>query len=107
VLYYGGYPREIGLLRRQMGEAGFVPLTITSGANSSEEYDLIAGKAAEGTLVVADRWFDTAEFSRFETSLRAAYRMDPDLRVTRGYASVKIWGAGGRSRRHDRGPRRG
>jgi branched-chain amino acid transport system substrate-binding protein len=91
VLYYGGYPREIGLLRRQMGEAGFNPVTITSGANSSEEYDLIAGKAAEGTLVVADRPFNTTEFSRFEASLRATYRMDADLRVTRGYASVMIW----------------
>ena len=91
VLYYGGYPREIGLLRRQMGEAGFNPLTITSGANSSEGYDLIAGTAAEGTLVVADRRFNTTEFSQFEASLRAAYRMDADLRVTRGYASVKIW----------------
>jgi ABC-type branched-subunit amino acid transport system substrate-binding protein len=64
---------------------------IASGANSSEEYDLIAGQAAEGTLVVADRRFNTAEFSQFEASLRAAYQMDSDLRVTRGYASVKIW----------------
>lgn len=91
VLYYSGYPREIGLLRRQMGEAGFDPLTITSGANSSEEYDLIAGQAAEGTLVVALRRFNTAEFSQFEASLRATYQMDPDLRAARGYASVKIW----------------
>jgi branched-chain amino acid transport system substrate-binding protein len=91
VVYYGGYPREVGLLRRQMAEAAFVPAMITSGANSSEEYDLIAGQAAEGTLVVADRRFNTAEFSQFEASLRAAYQMDSDLRVTRGYASVKIW----------------
>lgn len=41
--------------------------------------------------MVADRRFDTAEFSQFEASLRAAYQMDSDLRVTRGYASVKIW----------------
>ena len=91
VVYYGGYPREVGLLRRQMAEASFVPPLITSAANSSEEYDLIAGQAAEGTLVVALRWFNTAEFSQFEASLRAAYQMDSDLRATRGYASVKIW----------------
>jgi branched-chain amino acid transport system substrate-binding protein len=91
VVYYGGYPREVGLLRRQMAQAAFVPRMIMSGANSSEEYDLIAGQAAEGTLVVADRWFDTAEFAQFEASVRAAYQMDSDLRVTRGYASVKIW----------------
>jgi ABC-type branched-subunit amino acid transport system substrate-binding protein len=40
---------------------------------------------------VADRRFDTAEFAQFSASLLAAYRMDPDLRVTRGYASAKIW----------------
>ena len=34
-LYYGGYPREIGLLRRQMAEAGFLPPMILSGAGSS------------------------------------------------------------------------
>jgi branched-chain amino acid transport system substrate-binding protein len=91
VVYYGGYPREVGLLRRQMAEAAFVPPMITSGANSSEEFGLIAGQAAEGTLVVADRRINTAESSEFETNLRAAYKMDSDLRVTRGYASVKIW----------------
>jgi branched-chain amino acid transport system substrate-binding protein len=91
VVYYGGYPREVGLMRRQMAQAAFVPRMIMSGANSSEEYDLIAGQAAEGTLVVADRWFDTAEFAQFQASVRAAYQMDSDLRVTRGYASVKIW----------------
>jgi branched-chain amino acid transport system substrate-binding protein len=91
VVYYGGYPRKVGLLRRQMAQAAFIPLMITSGANSSEEYDLIAGPAAEGTLVVADRWFNTAEFAQFEASLRRAYQMSSDLRVTRGYASVKIW----------------
>jgi branched-chain amino acid transport system substrate-binding protein len=91
VVYYGGYPREVGLLRRQMAEAAFVARLIASGANSSEEYDLIAGQAAEGTLVVADRRFDTAEFNRFEADLRAAYGMDSDLRVTRGYAGAKIW----------------
>ncbi len=91
VLYYGGYPREVGLLRRQMAEAGFEPPTIVSAANTSEEFGLIAGPAADGTLVVADRRFDTAEFSRFEASLRAAYQMPSDLRVTRGYGNAKIW----------------
>ena len=91
LVYYGGYPREVGLLRRQMAEAAFIPPMITSGANSSEEYHLIAGQAAEGTLVVADRRFNTPEFSQFEASLRATYKMESDLRVTRGYASVRIW----------------
>lgn len=91
VLYYGGYPREIGLLRRQMAEAGFLPTTIIAGAGSSEEYSLIAGRAAEGTLVVADRPFTTAEFSRFAAKFREVYQIGSDLRSTRGYASVMIW----------------
>jgi branched-chain amino acid transport system substrate-binding protein len=91
VLYYGGYPREVGLLRRQMAEAGFLPPMITAATNTSEEYGLIAGPAAEGTFVVADRRFDTPEFSQFEASLRATYRRESDLRVTRGYSNARIW----------------
>jgi branched-chain amino acid transport system substrate-binding protein len=91
VLYYGGYPREVGLLRRQLAEAGFLPPMITAATNTSEEYGLIAGPAAEGTLVVADRQFNTPEFSQFEASLRAAYRRESDLRVTRGYSNARIW----------------
>ena len=91
VLYYGGYPREIGLLRRQMAEAAFLPPTIIAATNTSEEFGLIAGSAAEGTLVVAERPFDTTEFSQFEARFRAAYHVGPDLRATRGYRSAKIW----------------
>ena len=64
---------------------------VIAATNTSEEYGLIAGAAAEGTLVIADRRFNTAEFSAFEASLRAAYRMESDLRVTRGYSNTKIW----------------
>ena len=74
VVYYAGYPGEVGLLRRQMAEASFFPTLITSAPSSSAEYDLIAGRAAEGTLVVALRRFNTAEFSQFEASLRATYQ---------------------------------
>jgi branched-chain amino acid transport system substrate-binding protein len=91
VVCYGGYPPSVGLLRRQMAEASFLPTLIASTANGSEEYYLIAGEAAEGTLVVADQRFNTAEFAQFEQSLRAAYNMDADVRNTRGYASIHIW----------------
>ena len=91
VLYYGGYPREIGLLRRQMAEAAFLPPTIIAATNTSEEFGLIAGPAAEGTLVVAERPFDTTEFAQFEARFLAAYQVAPDLRATRGYRSAKIW----------------
>ena len=60
VVSYGGYPPSVGLLRRQMAEASFLPTLIASTANGSEEYYLIAGEAAEGTLVVADQRFNTA-----------------------------------------------
>jgi branched-chain amino acid transport system substrate-binding protein len=91
MVYYAGYPREVGLLRRQMAEASFFPTLITSAASSSEEYYLISGQAVEGTLVVADQWINTAEFSQFEESFRAAYHMDPQFLAKIGYASVKIW----------------
>ena len=90
-LYYAGYPREIGLLRRQMAEAGFLPTTIIASAGSSEEYVMIAGPGAEGTLVVEDRAIDTAEFSRFAATFSGAYHVAPDVRSTRGYSSLMVW----------------
>ena len=52
---------------------------------------MIAGPAAEGTLVVADRPFETVELSQFAARLREANLGEADLRSTRGYSSVKIW----------------
>jgi branched-chain amino acid transport system substrate-binding protein len=64
---------------------------VAAAVNTSEEYGLIAGPAADGTLAVANRRFDTAEFSRFEADLRVAYQMPSDQRVTSGYSNAKIW----------------
>jgi branched-chain amino acid transport system substrate-binding protein len=91
VLYYAGYSREAALLRRQMAEAGFLPPMIAGSGAGSEDYGLIAGSAAEGTLITRTRAIDTPERVEFDAKFRAAYRFDADNRGRLAYRDVMIW----------------
>jgi branched-chain amino acid transport system substrate-binding protein len=91
VLYYGGYTREAGLLRRQMGEAEFLPTTMASGGVGTEDYLVVAGPAAQGTLIVADRALETREYVAFEARFRALHGTNPDIRSRVAYKCAKIW----------------
>ena len=77
VLYYAGYPREAALLRRQMAEAGFLPPMVGGNALANEDYGLIAGPAAEGTLMTSYRPLETAEFSKFQANFRETFTRYP------------------------------
>jgi branched-chain amino acid transport system substrate-binding protein len=50
VLYYGGYIQEVGLLARQAHERGYDLQLIAGDGVGTEDFALIAGAAAEGTL---------------------------------------------------------
>jgi branched-chain amino acid transport system substrate-binding protein len=52
MVFFGGYPNEAGLFLRQSHEHGFDLSLVGGDALSDEEFGLIAGSAAEGTLVV-------------------------------------------------------
>src|SRR5262249_28175729 len=51
VLYYGGYPPEAALIIRQARERGYNLQLVGGDGICTEDFQLIAGRAAEGTLV--------------------------------------------------------
>jgi branched-chain amino acid transport system substrate-binding protein len=90
-LYYGGYGRTAALLRRQMAEARLLPTMMVSSGAGAFDYGLIAGPAAEGTLVTGDPVLETAEFFDFERRFRASAGMSSDIRGRTAYRSAAIW----------------
>jgi branched-chain amino acid transport system substrate-binding protein len=90
-LYYGGYGRTAALLRRQMAEAQFLPAMMLSSGAGAYDYGLIAGPAAEGTLVTGDAVLKSAEFFDFEARFRAAAGMGSDIRGRTAYRCATIW----------------
>ena len=89
--YYGGYGRTAALLRRQMAAARFLPTMMVSAGAGAYDYSLIAGPAAEGTLVTGDPVLDTVEFLEFEVRFRAAAGTDSDIRGRTAYRGAMIW----------------
>ena len=51
VLYYAGYTQEAGLIIRQARESGYNLQLVTGDAVAAEDFALIAGPAADGTLM--------------------------------------------------------
>jgi branched-chain amino acid transport system substrate-binding protein len=51
VLYYGGFRREAGLIVRQAHDRGYNLQTVAGDGIGGEDFALIAGEAADGTLM--------------------------------------------------------
>jgi branched-chain amino acid transport system substrate-binding protein len=91
VLYVGGYHTEVALMARAASERGY-PVQIVSGdAMATEEFALIAGSAAEGTLFTfaADprRNVEAAPIvERFR-----AENFEPDSYTLLSYGAVQAW----------------
>ncbi|HEX2137044.1 MAG TPA: branched-chain amino acid ABC transporter substrate-binding protein [Microvirga sp.] len=90
-LYYGGYGRTAALLRMQMAEARFLPVMMVSSGAGAYDYGLIAGPAAEGTLVTGDPVLETPESADFEVRFRAAAGVKSDIRGRTAYRAAMLW----------------
>jgi branched-chain amino acid transport system substrate-binding protein len=86
VLYYGGYPPEAALIVRQAKESGYNLQLIAGDGIGPEDFGLIAGPAAEGTLLtdhMRPGGPEAAQFAqRFESPSRAPFRT---------YSAVQVW----------------
>jgi branched-chain amino acid transport system substrate-binding protein len=88
VLYYGGYAQEAGLIIRQAKEHGY-PLQLVGGDGiNNENFGLIAGGAADGTLMTFFPQPSGPEAARI--AARFAEGVEPDFR---DYTAVQIWAA--------------
>jgi branched-chain amino acid transport system substrate-binding protein len=88
VLYYGGYAQEAGLIIRQAKEHGY-PLQLVGGDGiNNENFGLIAGGAADGTLMT----FFPQPSGPVAARIAAKFKegVAPDFR---DYAAVRLWAA--------------
>jgi branched-chain amino acid transport system substrate-binding protein len=91
VLYVGGYYTEVALMARAARERGYSVQLVSGDSMASEEFGLIAGSAAEGTLFtfVADPR-GNPEAARVVERFRAE-NFEPDSYTLLSYAAVQAW----------------
>lgn len=93
VLYYGGYVPEAGLLVRQARARGYGVQLVSADGLSSEDFWLIAGTGAEGTLFTSFR-DPSGEPGAAAILERARERqIEPNYRVLYSYGAVQAWAA--------------
>ena len=91
VAFIGGYPAEIALMARAAGDRGY-PLQLVSGVGlTTEDFGLIAGPAAEGTL-----FLDPADPRRSAEAAPVVERFrasgfEPEGYTLYAYAAVQVW----------------
>jgi branched-chain amino acid transport system substrate-binding protein len=91
VAFVGGYHPEIGLMARLARDRGY-PVQLMAGTNrGTEEYGLIAGPAAEGTI-----WTDHADPRRYPEAVPVAERFrasgfEPEGDTLYAYGAVQAW----------------
>ena len=92
VVYYCGLAREAGLLHRQMSEAGVTPVFMAGGGIDHEEYALLAGPAAEGTLMTdMVNFHDRPEAIDFAARFRARFGAEAFSPGFSGRREFDIW----------------
>jgi branched-chain amino acid transport system substrate-binding protein len=92
VLYVGGYHTEAALMARKARELGY-PLQLVSGDDlATEEFGLIAGPAADGTLFTfGPDLRRNAEAAQVVERFRAE-SFEPEGYTLNTYAAVQAWG---------------
>ena len=92
VVYIGGYPTEIALMARAAGDRGYPVQLVAGNGLTAEDFGLIAGPAAEGTLFidVADPR-ERAEARPVVERFRAS-GFEPQGYTLYAYAAVQVWG---------------
>jgi branched-chain amino acid transport system substrate-binding protein len=91
VVFIGGYATEVALIARAAGDRGYPVQLVTGVGLTAEDFGLIAGPAAEGTLFVdvADPR-GRAEAARVAERFRAS-GFEPVGYTLYAYAAVQAW----------------
>jgi branched-chain amino acid transport system substrate-binding protein len=93
VLYYGGYVPEAGLLIRQARDRDYDVQLVSADGLSSEDFWLIAGTAAEGTLFTSFRDPSREPGAAAILERARARQIEPNYRVLYSYGAVQAWAA--------------
>ena len=91
VLYIGGYHTEMALMARLARDRGYLVQLVTGATLASEEFGLIAGPAAEGTL-----FLDVADPRRRAEAAPVVERFrasgfEPEGYTLYAYGAVQVW----------------
>lgn len=86
VLYYGGYQAEAALIIRQARAQGYELQLVAGDGIGNEDFGLIAGPAADGTLMTLFPSPNGAEAAAFAARFTDTLR--PPLPV---YAAIQVW----------------
>jgi branched-chain amino acid transport system substrate-binding protein len=91
VVFIGGYIAEIALMARAAGDRGYLVQLITGMSLATEEYGLIAGPGAEGTL-----FLDVADARRRAEAAPVVERFrasgfEPEGFTLYAYGIVQVW----------------
>jgi branched-chain amino acid transport system substrate-binding protein len=91
VLYVGGYPSEVALMARAAGDRHYSLQVISGDAMTTEDFALIAGPAAEGTLFtfIADPRRNAEAGPVVERFRGEGY--EPAGYTLTTYAAVQVW----------------
>jgi branched-chain amino acid transport system substrate-binding protein len=91
VLFIGGYHTEIALMARQARDRGYLVQLVAGNSMGTEEFRLIAGPAAEGTLFTdpADPR-SRAEAAPVVNRFRAS-GFEPEGYTLYAYGAVEVW----------------
>ena len=93
VVYYAGFRREAGLIMRQAHERGYRPQLVASDGIGGEDFALVAGPAADGTLMTyAPSPLNNKEAAALAERFAAeGYAGTFGLGTFRSYAVVQAW----------------
>ena len=91
VVYIGGYPTEMALMARAAGDLGYRVQLVAGNGLTAEDFGLLAGPAAEGTLFVdAADPRGRAEARPVVERFRAS-GFEPRGYTLYAYAAVEVW----------------
>ena len=91
VFYLGGYSTEAALMIRQARDIGYEVQLVSGDALTSEEFGMVAGDAAEGTLIT---FFPDARNYPEAKDVVAKFREDdyePEGYTLQTYAAIQTW----------------
>jgi branched-chain amino acid transport system substrate-binding protein len=91
VVYYGGYAPEAALIVRQARDMGYGVELVAGDGIGSQDFSIIAGEAAEGTLMTS---VPDARRNPEAGDLVAQFRADhfePLGATLQGYAVIQVW----------------
>ncbi len=91
VAFIGGYHTEIGLMARQAHDRGYAIQLVTGNSMGTEDFGLIAGPGAEGTLYTdPPDPLRRAEAAPVVERFRAS-GFEPEGKTLSAYAAVQVW----------------